>query len=574
LVAFIPILDKYFGGIVFLLLAVMGATQFASALGESQTADEAAHLSAGYSYLKTGDFRINYQHPPLGKYINALPMLLLQPRLPVDDPSWDEADAYAFGKAFLYSNTTPADTLLLYGRIPTILLTLCLGLILALWTRSQFGAPAALLALLLYSFDPNIIAHGRYITSDLMVTLAIFVSCLAWREYLVRRTPGSLVRAGILLGLALLMKASAVILLPIFALLYLLCWHGGKGRPCSFRELVQALAACCALGFVVVYAGYGFETRTALSDRALARRFEMASEQLQSDPHVSPLLRRLLDPATAIGKITHAVAKYAPIPAYSYLSGVYWQADKNRQGHDSYLLGGHSEKGWWYYFPVAFAVKSPVGVILLLALCLVWAARNASGWLRAPLNWHVLTVPPAIYLAATMTSNINIGIRHLLPIYPFLYAALAAWLMGLKSGRLKFACAAVISVLVCAESISAYPFYLPFFNAAAGGGAQGPRYLIDSNVDWGQDLKRLKSYQAAHGGREICLSYFGHIDPAYYAIQSRPLTDAAKQDSCDLAISVNSLYSDDQFAWLRKLTPDARIGYSIYYYDRQKLPIP
>ena len=104
-----------------------------------------------------------------------------------------------------------------------------------------------------------------------------------------------------------------------------------------------------------------------------------------------------------------------------------------------------------------------------------------------------------------------------------------------------------------------------------GGPSEGWRYLVDSNVDWGQDLKRLKTYA---GEREICLSYFGNADPAYYGIKYRPLTDAAKADSCDIAISVNSLYTGDQFAWLRNEKPDARIGYSIYYYDRQKRKLP
>src|SRR5262249_29655876 len=135
--------------------------------------------------------------------------------------------------------------------------------------------------------------------------------------------------------------------------------------------------------------------------------------------------------------------------------------------------------------------------------------------------------------------------------------------------------AALIAALVCIESVRAYPYYLPFFNTLAGGSAQGPRYLIDSNVDWGQDLKRLKSYVAAKGGPEGCLSYFGNIDPAYYGIKYRAIPDGPSARDCDIAISVNSLYSPTgQYDRLRKSTPDARIGYSIYYYDRQKQKLP
>ncbi len=581
-------LEKHFLWLVALLLAIMGATQVASITGESQTADEAVHLAAGYSYLKTGDFRINYQHPPLGKYINALPLLLLQPNLPFEDASWADADAYKFGSLFLYKNNHPADTLLFYGRLPTVLLTLCFGLVIALWTRRYFNAPAALLALILFSFDPNIIAHGRYITSDLVVALVMFLACAAWFQFLEQRTWRTLIQSGILLGAALLSKASAVILLPMFAALYLICWWQGRVPGSSLKHLILAMAGCLGLGFFVVYAGYAFETRSVLSEKALARRFAMTPEELHADPHVSNVLRRLIDPTTPIGRISHVAVRYIRIPAYSYLSGVYWQADKNKQGHDSYLLGKYSQFGWWYYFPVAFAVKTPTGVLLLLAFCLILVARKAArkaaresfsslgrGLRAVPLQWYVLIVPAAIYLAASMTSHINIGIRHILPVYPFLYILLAVCLLSgalLQSKTVKLWGSVFFAALLIAESASAFPYYLPFFNRLAGGSSQGPRYLIDSNVDWGQDLKRLKAYQAQAGHPDLCLSYFGNIDPAYYGISYRPLTSRTNADACDIAISVNDLYSlSGEYAWLRNLTPDARIGYSIYYYGNLNL---
>jgi len=578
-----PLLERRFLWLTFLLLAVLGATQVASVLGESQTADEAVHLSAGYSYLKTGDFRVNYMHPPLGKYINALPLLLIHPHLPRENPSWVSRDDYQFGKVFLYANTTPADRLLFYGRIPTIIVTLCLGLVIAFWTRQQFDAPTALFALLLFSFDPNIIAHGRYITSDLIVTLAIFGASLVWFRYLVHRTRRTLLQAGVVLGVALLTKASAIILFPIFLVLYVICWWQEKETKSSLKQVAQAFVCCSAVAFVVVYAGYGFETRSALDNEAFARRFQMTSEELRADPHVSNLLRWLIDPATAAGRLSRAVVKDVPIPLASYISGAYWQADKNRQGHDSYLLGEHSKKGWWYYFPIALAVKLPTGVILLLLFSLYLALRKifALRWqglahqLRmAPLKWYLLTIAPALYFCASLTSNIDIGIRHILPIFPFFYICLSACLLGKRPrwNRATLASIALVGGLVIFESVYQYPYYLSFFNKLAGGSARGPRFLIDSNIDWGQDLKHLRAYLIEHGDPEVCFSYFGHVDPAYYGIKSRDLTADAKAGGCNVAISVNSLYSDaGQYDWLKTRTPDARIGYSIYYYHLQML---
>ncbi|MEO8132317.1 MAG: hypothetical protein ABI822_34795, partial [Bryobacteraceae bacterium] len=266
------------------------------------------------------------------------------------------------------------------------------------------------------------------------------------------------------------------------------------------------------------------------------------------------------------------------------LHGIYWQADRNKQGRDYYLLGQHSEKGRWYYFSVAFGVKTPVAVVLLLTICVVlvfWKFFSSLGnglpaLLRGiPLKWYALVIPMAVYLAATLASNVNIGIRHLLPIYPFLYILLSASFLTVDFGgsrKIQLAGALIIGAFTVAESAAAYPYYLPFFNVLAGGSAQGPRYLIDSNVDWGQDLKRLKTYTDSHGAKDLCLSYFGNVDPTYYGIVSRPLTEQAKSDTCDIAISVNALYSvETDNSWLHNKTPDARIGYSIYYYDRNKL---
>ncbi|MEP6537129.1 MAG: phospholipid carrier-dependent glycosyltransferase [Bryobacteraceae bacterium] len=576
--------ERYFGWLISLLLAILGLTQLFSVLGENQSADEAVHLSAGYSYLKTGDFRINPEHPPLGKYINALPLLLLNPHLPTEDPSWADADEYLFGRAFLYKNTESADKLLLYGRIPTILMTLCLALAIGLWTRRHFNAATALFAVLLFSFDPTVITHGRYVTSDIIVSLLIFLSITAWFRYLREPARGSLIRAGVLLGLTLCSKASGVILLPMFAVLYLVAWWKKDLPAPSWKQLTLALGTCCVLGFLVIYAAYRFETSSVLADKALAKRFAMTSDELKADIHVSSLLRRLIDPATTLGKVTHIAARYIPIPAHSFLHGIYWQADRNKQGRDYYLLGQHSEKGRWYYFSVAFGVKTPVAVVLLLTICVVlvfWKFFSSLGnglpaLLRGiPLKWYALVIPMAVYLAATLASNVNIGIRHLLPIYPFLYILLSASFLTVDFGgsrKIRLAGALIIGAFTVAESAAAYPYYLPFFNVLAGGSAQGPRYLIDSNVDWGQDLKRLKTYTDSHGAKDLCLSYFGNVDPTYYGIVSRPLTEQAKSDTCDIAISVNALYSvETDNSWLHNKTPDARIGYSIYYYDRNKL---
>jgi predicted membrane-bound dolichyl-phosphate-mannose-protein mannosyltransferase len=212
--------SRHFWPAVAVLLAIIALTLVTSARREAQTLDEGAHLAAGYSYLKTGDFRLNPAHPPLSKVLSALLLVPLNPALPLNAADWSRADEYKIGKAFLYRNRVPADTLLLAGRSATMGLTLLLGLAIAVCCRKYFGSAAAVFSLALFSFDPNILAHGRYVTSDICVTLLIFLSCLKWQVYLENGNRWALVTAGLCTGLAVGAKFSALVLYPIFLVLY------------------------------------------------------------------------------------------------------------------------------------------------------------------------------------------------------------------------------------------------------------------------------------------------------------------------------------------------------------------
>src|SRR5713101_6905623 len=190
--------NRIFWSLTLPLLAVMAAVQVITALEENQTFDEAVHMLAGYSYLETGDFRLNPEHPPLGKILNALPLLLfLKPELPTKDPRWPDGDLYDLGEAFLYRNRIPADRMLFASRLVTIALTLLLGAAIAVWTRRHFGAGPAVLATFLFCTDPNFIAHGRYVTTDLIAALFIFLSCVTWGRFLRTRRRRDLLLAGI-----------------------------------------------------------------------------------------------------------------------------------------------------------------------------------------------------------------------------------------------------------------------------------------------------------------------------------------------------------------------------------------
>ncbi|MGC9969809.1 MAG: phospholipid carrier-dependent glycosyltransferase [Bryobacteraceae bacterium] len=554
------------------LLVTMGAVQVLSALQETQTWDEGIYLAAGYSYWKTGDYRMNREHPPLFKLLFALPLLPLNPSLPADRQVWDTADQADFSYQFMHQNRVPADTLLFLGRAGAILLTLLFGLLLVLWARREFGAAPAVLALFLFAFDPNLIAHSRYVTADLMVTLFIFLAVVTWAKFLETKRYRDLVLAAAMLSLALVSKFSALFLLPLLLLFYLLrWWQEGRGGRLSAKHLAVSLVIAGTICVATVCVVYGPETVRSIH---------------------GPRLTAVVDRSTPVSAALHWFGKRLGLPAHPYLVGLHAQAVHDHLGHPAYLMGQHSQTGWWYYFPVVFAVKTPTAVLLLCAACfglaLLWLARAgplvALRGLRAiPLRWLVVSLTPAVYFLLSMLSHINIGIRHLLPVYPFLFVLLAAALFHKRLDRFRWARAGLLALVIAvllAESVGIYPHYLAFFNTLAGGPGRGPEYLVDSNIDWGQDLKKLRKYlDSIRWKQPVCVAYFGRASMTYYGIeyQGLPTTDdltGRGQVDCLAAISVTLLHDvylgSASYRWLRERTPMAKVGYSIYVYDLRK----
>jgi hypothetical protein len=512
------------------LLVVMAGVQLTSALQENQTLDEGTHLVSGYSYWVKRDYRLSPEHPPLAKMLCALPLLAMRPEFPNRRELWDRADAFVLGREFLYRNRILPETLLLAGRVVTMVLSLGLGLILALWMRREFSSMAALFALALYTFDPNIIAHGRYVTTDLPVTLLFFASCLSWHGYLTSGKPWALYRTGVLAALALATKFSALLLAPAFAFLYLT-----RRIKLPRRHTVLAL---CVVPFVVIWATYRFDTRSISED---------------------PVLQGKANDARLVQNL--------PVPGYYWFRGIHLLLRYNHSRPTTYLLGNLEKGGSWLYFPVVFAVKTPVATLLILALA-AFCAR------RLVLKYPVLIVPPAVYFLASMLSSINIGVRHLLPIYPFLFALAGAALFHAQRDRAVRGAAVGLAGLLVLTSAAAYPHYLPFFNVAAGGPDSGPRYLLDSNLDWGQDLVNLRPWAETSGQPSPRLiAYFGGAEPFYFGFPYDPPSTRDTNDVVKLkgmvAISAQYLFGfkDERYAWLRKNKPVTRIGYSIYVYD-------
>jgi Dolichyl-phosphate-mannose-protein mannosyltransferase len=581
--------ERRFWGIVAAVIVTSGTAAVLSALRETQTWDEGIHLSAGYAYLTRSDFRWNQEHPPLAKLLSALPLLFFHPELPVSTEGWRKLDETQMGIDFLYHNRASADLLLFAGRSMTMLLSLLFLVAIAWLVRRRLGPAAALLTVTLCAFDPNLIAHARYVTTDFPVTVFSFLTALLWMEYLLSGRPRDLVLAAVAFALALVTKFSALLLLPALAILYVIRWWQ---EPSEFP-----VRRAAAVG--TIFAGITLLTVAAV----------YWPETLRCVRTAVPPLASSVKRGNLIGEALYRSGRWFHLPEHAFLAGLGKVAEHNQGGHASYLLGMRSDKGWWYYFPVVFAVKSTMAA-LAAALVLLGAGMAAlRRQVRAvPFVWFGLLVPPVIYFVFSMTSAINIGMRHILPVYPFLYVAVAVLLCGgpLPYGRgsegasepqvqgltdesvrptslrLRYALI-LLPALQIAECASIFPDYLAFFNAISGGPGNGPHYLVDSNIDWGQDVKKLREWLRAHGTDTARIWYFGNAQMDHYGIRADgfpdPLDEKGWNSIDGYAVSsvtvLEGVYVPlNQVAPLRLRDPIAKVGWSMYVYDFRKKAAP
>ncbi|MFA6098504.1 MAG: glycosyltransferase family 39 protein [Patescibacteria group bacterium] len=581
--------------IVVLMLAVMAFLQISSVLQESQTIDEGTHLAAGYSYLVKHDFRMNPEHPPFIKELAALPLVIIKNKLssPFNYPSWDGYDEWQFAKDLIYKNNIQADTIIFIGRLPTILLSLLLGIYVFLWAKELFGYKAGLVSLFFYILCPNILAHGRYITTDLGVTAFFFITIYYFYKYLKYENWKFLILTGIFCGLALASKFSAPILLPILFLLYLIkkLTEQNKTRALLlFKKLLTTFITIVFISGIIVWASYGFEVKKPLDSKDVQDLYALQDYTIASNTvdQQSELVKKVInytDTSKNSGRTIRSILEKVPIPAFSYFDGLVRVYLHNYYGHRSYLLGNYSELGWWYYFPVAFLVKTPVTtqifmIVLLIAGVLALVKLKIYRYplkalVKIPIHWYLLIIPSAIFFGFSVSGHINLGLRHVLIVYPFIYVSIGYLASIIKKTPVKILFTAFL-VYYFFTSILIYPNYLAYFNEISGGPGNGPKYLVDSNIDWGQDAKKLKKYMTVNNINHVCLSYFGQADLEYYKIDFRYLPtvfdrSGIKNIDCVVAISVTSLLSKErEYGWLLDYQPIDKIGYSIYVYDLRK----
>jgi len=533
------IISRYKLVVGLLLLAIFLQSVLSMRL-KTVTFDEPRHVLSGYSYLRKGDFSLNWENPPLINVIAAAPLLFLQPEIPAHFQ-----EKYSFLHEFLYEINDNADQIIFWARIPIVLLSLLLGFFVFKWASELHGIECGLFSLLIYAFNPNILAHSRLATTDLGLSCFMFLACYRLWKFGLHPSVRNLLLAGLTLGLTLISKFTAVFLLPVY------------------------------LGFPFV--------QLFPKDRA-----NESSTGTGSQTHFSPdLLKRgstlmvysVLIMSIGLLVIGAAYPLSLQTPGKEYVEGLQWSLGHSERGHDAFLWGQISQKGWWYYHLVALAIKTPIALQIMLLLAIY---VSLSRRMKRTNLYHdfFIVLPPLLLLTAISVGSVKIGLRHVLPVFPFIFVFIGRLFeQGIKR-RLFSMATFCLTVWYLLSSVSIYPHYLAYFNEYAGGPANGYKYLVDSNLDWGQDLKGLKRYMESGNIGKVKLAYFGIADPQYCGVSYEPISDQGLSALEEgrftrgvFAVSATFLqglylpHDRDRYQWFRNRPPTAQIGYSIFVYE-------
>jgi hypothetical protein len=567
-------------GVVALLL-ILGLQLALTVRQESQTWDEADHIFAGYMSWKQADFGLNPEHPPLVKLLATAPLLSMSLKVPELQNRDFKTEAFLDGKDFLYRND--ADAILFRTRMAAATLTLLLALLVFAAAREMFGTGAGLVALTLLVFEPNLLAHGALVTTDAGISCFMFATIYAFYRYVKAPSWWRLLFVGLAAGLALATKHSGIFLFPILFLLAAcevvrqrlaarrndeaatgeVAARAGKGA----LRLAASLVAVTVVALVVLWAFYGF-------------RYQARPAGLQLNPPLA-VYAGWLKPHEAWAISTMARLHVLP---ESYLYGL---ADVRLAAnfYTSYLLGRIYPHGVWFYFPVAFLIKSTLPFLALFLLAIVAVAtRRLDRWREV----LFLTVPPAFYLLVSMSAGMNIGVRHILPLYGFISALIggAAWAFISRNRKWAYAVVALL-VFHAVSSALTFPHYIAYSNELWGGPSNTYRLLSDSNADWGEQLKWTKKYLDARGVKDCWFVYFaeGVAEPSYYGIPCKPLptTDSlglnerievpasidgpvlvSASDLSGFEFGPGPLNPYEQF---KQLKPTAVIGHEVFVFD-------
>ncbi len=510
---------------------------------DSVTVDEYALLPGGLAILEAGAYQIDAGVPPLGKVLPAVPAFLSGARVdPAPLPT--TTSGWRIGRGFEAANAERYQSLYVRARMVSIAVLLLTWFLTWGYARSLYGATGGLISAAFVCFWPDLLAHGHLVTTDIYLAAATIGTLWAFDAFLRRPGMRSAAVLGAALGLAALAKYTGAMLVPLLVGSALLIWLSGRdrergaengrlvldrrtesGRLVLDRRTIRWGAVALVIGGGVIAAAYGF--------------------------------------------------RWSPW----YLKGLGVQlADK---GYDAYLLGRIRQTGFWSYYLIGFLVKTPVPAILAVLAALALKLRISRRELPLLVVWLVLLV------FFSFAGHKNIGVRYLL----FTVPIACVWIGRIASApvwtaprwrRSLVALTIAAGLAMAGTAVLACPHYLAYFNFASGGSANGHRYLLDSNLDWGQDLIALREYMKREKIPSVALAYFGRVKPEVYGVNYVSLIPGVPLNGADVAVvSANLLWGrmyfingtgywptdSDLYAGFRALPPRAVLGHTLYVYN-------
>ena len=579
------------------LLAIHWLLAVGSKRAESVTADELAHLTGGFVYWQFNDYRIQPENGNLPQRWAALPTWLEGAKFPAlaDNAYWRTSDAWVLGHQFFYETGEDHFPRLMAGRAMIALFSVATGLLVFCWSRRLFDTAGAFVSLGLFAFCPNFLAHGALVTSDVCMVFFFLAAVGAyWRHLHDARWSWWGVSA-LVFGLACVAKFSAALLLPMMAVMAVVrAWSGTPltlgGRTFTTRPGRLGAIALSTLGHglvavLVIWAFFGF-------------RYAAFNPALPPADHFIRPWETTLSHIGAQATIIRELAAWHVLPE-AFLYGYSFVIEMS-QLRSAFLDGDYSVVGWMRFFPLAFLYKTTPALLLACVAavgCVLnrWRQAFLPGPVWTTIRGDLYRVTPllalfAVYWLVSLSTHLNIGHRHILPTYPVLFifaGVLGSWLTRCRP--LEAAAVAGLLLWQAAETGWVYPHYLAYFSPLAGGPDNGHRHLVDSSLDWGQDLPGLKVWLDQNAATETTyLAYFGSGEPDYYHIRARrlPFVNGFKIPSswlrlesgvyCISATLLEHVYSpirgpwttelEKEYQWMRGFEP----FFEVYFHDPEQ----
>ena len=574
---------------------ILGVVAFASSAGDSLTVDESPHIAAGYSYIAKGDYRLNPEHPPLLKLLSGASIWVgskvfgFSATFPDNISAWnDRVNAqWDLGYAFLFNAGNDANTIIWWARLPTIIILLLGAVYLAYSVKYHTkGKSIALIALVLYAFSPSVIAHGRLVTTDLVASLAFLVVIDIWVRYLKTPNKKHILALSISMGLAFLAKFSTILLLPLFAatgVAYIVI-KNWKSKKQIFTHSVKLIRDGLLVAFGVFFI-INIVYFIAMRNMSIDTQLLLVQDSFPQDNQISSFTKQALSSVIEIPGLQYFG---------QYLLGQAMVIQRVGGGNTTFLIGKFTNQSFTEYFPITYILKEHIGVIfslfsiilVVISSFIVKLFRKLSSIKSSYILDHYyeinLILMVMLYWVVSIKGNLNLGIRHILPAVIMTYILIAIGirrvLIPLKFSNLILF---IFGIWYILTSLLSYPNYISYLNILAGHN-QGYQIFTDSNLDWGQDLKRLSDWTKRNNIDTLYIDYFGTADVKYYLpdIKLIPVKSSDGPKIGYTAISATMLQdsfykkqidlSYQEYWWLGWKKPDYIIGNSILIYYNNK----